>query len=633
MRGAGRIGGKNWKVPPSKDGGKIYDPFGFPEIGYLPVAPTLEPINENWSISNFNEPVDPRDCSKYPASPYCGEFPFRFGSPVGFDVEIRTNGCETCLYVYPVVAWMKLTPTIICYRDPKCSKPKASARTPQNVPDIPDIPDGYYLGVGINRTMLFSKNGDIQKFSGGIEAFQAENKEWEDSEITIYPNEGNSYHFFYGLGIVARQYGRLGEEPTILPFYSQGAGYRTLDKDDMMHWLSSMFRLTTGAVEAFAFISDPTFMYDWGDWFWSIDFALLPIKGGDPVAVQPPTIKPPPPPPPLDDENRDRERNRTRKRGDDMCCNDCRDSSEKSDKLLREIKEIKRIIGTGKLETALDAAVGIGDGSLTALLNLVSKRIGTSRYPIEVPASLLTGVGDEVLQVQSLTDFQYWFVNQIDALVGEFPIEIEVKDIDPLKEGDQKKSISLPNIAEAIAEIYGLSIKNSVNQEVEINMLLRLAAEIIATKNGVVVAQDYARANAGFLGYKGNYKARELVYNFDFGSVNLDPKNNQPIILEKLLKTTKGFVQGWELEDKETVVGFLQKLMFSAGIIKAVFFRGKNLTKQLNQEATSMANDEKTSEKDWQAFLQQLNNPNSMYNKDSIEKPEIREEPKDPRQP
>ena len=317
-----------------------------------------------------------------------------------------------------------------------------------------------------------------------------------------------------------------------------------------------------------------------------------------------------------------------------MCCNECKDAAEKTDKVLKELKELKKALGSGQLEKALDSAVGIGtDSNLTSILNLVAKRIGTSRYPIEVPESLLTGVGDKTQKVESQTDYLYWLTHQLDALVGEFPIEIEVKDIDPLREGDQKKQIQLPNLAEAIAEIYGLSIKNSVNQEVEINMLLRLAAEIIATKNGVVVAQDYARANAGFLGYKGNYKARELVYNFDFGSVNLDPKNNQPIILEKLLKTTKGFVQGWELEDKETVVGFLQKLMFSAGIIKAVFFRGKNLTKQLNQEATSMANDEKNSEKDWEAFLRQLNNPNSLYNKDSIEKPEIREEPKDPRNP
>ncbi|WP_231663941.1 hypothetical protein, partial [Pseudanabaena sp. 'Roaring Creek'] len=327
-------------------------------------------------------------------------------------------------------------------------------------------------------------------------------------------------------------------------------------------------------------------------------------------------------------------------RKDDMCCNECKDASEKTDKmlkqadkLLQELKAIQKTLGSGKLEIALDAAVGIGDSSLTALLNNLSARLGTNRYPIEVPASLLTGVGDEVLKVQSLTDFHYWFVNQIDALVGEFPIEIEVKDIDPLKEGDQKKRISLPNIAEAIAETYGLTIKNSVNQEVELNMLLRLAAEAIAIKNGVIVAQDYARANATFLGYKGNYKARETVYNFDFASVNLDPKNNQPIVLEKLLKTNKGFVQGWENEDKETAVGFLQKLMFAAGIIKAVFFRGNKLTKQLNKEATSMANDAKASEKDWENFLRQINNENSMYNAGFVEKPDIKEEPKDPRNP
>jgi hypothetical protein len=355
----------------------------------------------------------------------------------------------------------------------------------------------------------------------------------------------------------------------------------------------------------------------WKDWFWGFEFYSF--RAGK--LPPPPPIKPPPPT--VDPDPEPRERKRRRK--PPMCCNSCNDSADNTARLLREIKEIRKILGTGKLEKALNAAVGIGDGSITAILNTVAKRLGTNAYPITVPNSLLEGYGDTSIKLQSNAEFLTWLTYQIDGFVGQFPIEIDVKDIDPLKEGDQQKKITLPNMSEAIAEIYGLTLKSSVNQEVELNMLLRMAAEIIATKNASIVAQDYARANAGFLGYKGNFKAREMTYNFDFSGANLDPKAKEPIVLEKLLKTVTGYVQGWQLEDKETVVGFLQKLMFSAGIIKAVFFRGKGQQKELKREIASMAEDEKEQEKRFEQFVKEINDPNSKYNKDSSEKPTIKD--------
>jgi hypothetical protein len=200
-----------------------------------------------------------------------------------------------------------------------------------------------------------------------------------------------------------------------------------------------------------------------------------------------------------------------------MCCNDCADSKENTDKLLREIKEIKKVLGSGKLERAFNAAVGIGDDSITTIVNLIAKRIGTSSYPIEVPESLLTGTDDgKVFKAESNAEYLFWLTKQLDALVGEFPIDIEVKDADPIKGGDQPLKIRIPNIAEAIAEIYGLTFKSSVNQEVELNMLLRLALETTHAKNAAIIAQDYARGNAKFLGYQGNTKGRHVDYNFVF---------------------------------------------------------------------------------------------------------------------
>lgn len=675
MRGAGRIGGKNWKVPPPKEGGKSFNPFDLPTFGDLPVPPTLEPINDDWSISNFNEPVDPRDCSKYPASPYCGENPFSFGSPVGFDIEFRSNGCETCMYVYPVVAWLKLTPTIVCYSDPSCrNKPKPSS-SPQDIPEIPDIPKGYELVANLNRSMFFPANtNDFLKFAGSVEAFQADNKDWEDADVIYYTTQGeNSYHFLYGVGTIARSYGQIGGELG-MQFYKQGIAFRVTTKSDMRYFLTSLFRLTTGSVEA-TFIFDITKAYDWSNWFWSIDFYLVPIAGGEPFPVETPKIKPPPPVP--DDIEGGGERSKPRKREKDVCCNECKDTADISRKILKEIQAANKALGNGiataakldlflkekksknlteaieeiwnlsrksfnaigtgdisaEVQDALKSAVGIGKPkNLTTAVGAVMTRLGAERYPIEVPESLLTGVGDKVQNVESITDYMYWLTHQLDALIGEFPIDIEIKDIDPLTAGDQKKRIQLPNLAETVAELYGLALKNSVNQEVEQAMLLRLAVELISAKNGIAVTQDYVKANAKFLGYKGNPVDRKITYNFDFSKLDLGGKEQQ-VTIDEILKTTEAYVRGWENQDKETAANFFMKLMFSAGIIKSVFFRDKKQMKDIVSKADDMVKDGLATEDEWMGFVQSINNPNSAYNQGKSEQPQMSVEPRNPNQP
>ena len=96
MRGAARVGGRAFRPTPSKIPKNDSNPFEFSNwIDDLPVAPALEPINDEWSWSLGAEPADPRDCSRYPSSPYCGEIPLKLGSPFGIEPEIKSNGAPT----------------------------------------------------------------------------------------------------------------------------------------------------------------------------------------------------------------------------------------------------------------------------------------------------------------------------------------------------------------------------------------------------------------------------------------------------------------------------------------------------------------------------------------------------------
>lgn len=605
MRGAARVGGRNFKMPRDTGGGRSYDPFEPLFEDYdLPVAPRLEPINDDFSWSIGADPADPRDCARYPASPYCGEIPFRPGSPFGVEPEIKTNGCETCLYIYPVILWLMATPQVICYRDPNCDRKEVPPPRTNETPDDLD------------------ENVQPDKNTSPECAQQL-------SELNRYINENNRnsrrHETVYNRTVGKTPADQIGNPFTEVTEANHRLGIITT---------TSVVRLTYHGViyghywwTGWDYYYDPDYLLGVGG-VAGVGFSYKSFKRGGDACPPPPTIKPPPPARDDDDDREERKRRERDKRRDKkMCCNECKDASDNTAVLLREIKAIKKALGTGQFEKALNAAVGIGDGSVTAIVNLIAKRLGTSSYPIEVPESLLTGTGDgKVYKAESNAEYLFWLTKQLDALVGEFPIQIEVKDIDPLTKGDQKQMIQIPNIAEAIAEIYGLAAKGSINQEIEQSFLLRIATEVIAAKNGIAITQDYVKANAKFLGYRGNPVDRELQYNFDFSKIVLGQKD-QEVKVDEILQTVKGYVKGWENKDKETAADFFMKLMFSAGIIKSVFFRNKKQMKDVIEKADEMLADRLKVEDQWKGFLKDVNNPNSSINKNQSE-PTISDETK-----
>lgn len=611
MRGAARVGGRAFRPTPSKTPKNNSNPFDLlkNQIEDLPVAPALEPINDEWSWSLGADPADPRDCSRYPASPYCGEIPFEFGKPFGFTPELKSNGCETCVYVYPVILWLKTTPQVICHRDPNCD------RTPPPLNKDPltkNKPPRYPENVSPNRY----KSPSCARRESVINAWHNWNNDTTEQSINQNIEQLTAQYPDVKIRIEAGEAIESDSYP-----------------DPCAYDLSSPFRDPEGGFKFFTLADKRILKNIYLYWEYTYNFGQIGsgylvrefrswIPSNCCGMPQEPKILPPPPVPPFNDRPP-----QNRKKGKDMCCNDCADSKDNTEKLLREIKEMKKALGTGKLEKALDAAVGIGDSSVTAIVNLIAKRLGTSSYPIEVPESLLSGNNDDkTFKAESNAEYLFWLTKQLDGLVGEFPIEIEVKDIDPLTKGDQKQKIEIPNLAEAIAEIYGLVAKGAVNQEVDQAFLLRIATEVIAAKNGIAITQDYVKANAKFLGYKGNPVDRELQYNFDFSKIVLGQKD-QEVKVDEILRTVKGYVKGWENQDKETAANFFMKLMFSAGIIKSVFFRNKKQMKEVIEKADEMLKDRLKVEDNWKGFLKDVNDPNSPINKDQSQ-PEIKDETK-----
>jgi hypothetical protein len=75
----------------------------------------------------------------------------------------------------------------------------------------------------------------------------------------------------------------------------------------------------------------------------------------------------------------------------------------------------------------------------------------------------------------------------------------------------------------------------------------------------------------------------------------------------------------------------LQRIVFSAGIIKAAFFRDNKRLAELKKELESLTQgDTASSEAQWDAILALLNDPAEYFNSDAIPKPRVRNKPAPP---
>ncbi|PAX58360.1 hypothetical protein [Brunnivagina elsteri] len=231
-----------------------------------------------------------------------------------------------------------------------------------------------------------------------------------------------------------------------------------------------------------------------------------------------------------------------------------------------------------------------------ALLKLIAKRIGVYDYPVSVP-KIITDESQGNISLENLTRFTSYLAKQLDAVSGNYPIEIEIADSDLTQEGNQKQTIKIPNAAEGIAEALGqlLVIRSETNAI--LNATIRALVDIASTKQATLITHDYARANSEFLGYKGKQVMRKVPFAIDVGKERLD----------ELLQESEIEIKGFENDDKDDIKDLLIPLMDMAAMYRTQNFRNLG--------------------KDTLGALRELLNRNSqtgeVLNNDKIKKPDI----------
>ena len=131
--------------------------------------------------------------------------------------------------------------------------------------------------------------------------------------------------------------------------------------------------------------------------------------------------------------------------------------------------------------------------------------------------------------------------------------------------------------------------------------MTRLAFELESVKAATLLTQSYARGNAAYLGYQGNFEEFEIQNFFNIDSDNIENFTD-------ILREEKARISTWINEDKNTVQAYLERLMFAASIIKQVYVKNDDFStpnKIIDLVGSAVGNG--VGSKEWKDFLSYLN--------------------------
>lgn len=255
----------------------------------------------------------------------------------------------------------------------------------------------------------------------------------------------------------------------------------------------------------------------------------------------------------------------------------------------------------------------------------IKRRIRPEDFPIVVPDQIANPTGG-TRTIESLAELGVWIVQQLDGVAGKWPMEVPVPGVG--------QALAVPNISEAMAEVFGMLISQQVTAAQILNTSSRTLAQAGSATQQAALANMIAKGNAEFLGYQAQPSAVDMPLTYSPGK---DPG-------EGLLEESTAKIQGWQNTDNTDMKQIMADLLHAAQIIKAVYWRrlsaGGDFEQQIDEQIRGKAdfldhlrqNPPPSDGSDWEQYLQdveagfkRLSKDETPYNRPAEEGPRIRD--------
>ena len=208
------------------------------------------------------------------------------------------------------------------------------------------------------------------------------------------------------------------------------------------------------------------------------------------------------------------------------------------------------------------------------LMRQIHKGLGINKFPGNLPATIIQEIPKEGEQpaeppqepIADWVDLFMWNFKRDDERWGQWQVQIDIKDADITKKGDQSKSIKLPNLAESIGEIEGQLLSVMTNVEA-----------LVAMQTKCLVESGMARQEA----IKGYLASKAIIKYMAFKSTEIDvtvPMTFTPGAesISALIEESEGHIKGTDYTEKETLRDILLDLLQAAAVIRAVHWQRIN---------------------------------------------------------
>jgi hypothetical protein len=210
----------------------------------------------------------------------------------------------------------------------------------------------------------------------------------------------------------------------------------------------------------------------------------------------------------------------------------------------------------------------------TKLLRQIHKRLGISKFPGQLPSTIIQETLEEgvtppeptQVPIADFVDLLNWQFERDDERWGQWKVEIEVKDSDITKEGDQKKQIKLPNLAESVAEFQGQLLSIMTNVDALVALQIKNLAEAGMSRQEAIKAYLASKAIIKYMAFNSTEIDVPVPMTFTAGATSIS----------ELLIESENHIKGTDYTEKETLRDVQLDLLQAAAIIRAVHWQRIN---------------------------------------------------------
>jgi phosphopantetheine adenylyltransferase len=156
-----------------------------------------------------------------------------------------------------------------------------------------------------------------------------------------------------------------------------------------------------------------------------------------------------------------------------------------------------------------------------------------------------------------------WQFERDDERWGQWKVEIDIQDSDITKEGDQKKSIKLLNLAESIGEFEGQLLNIMTTVDALLALQIKTLAESGMARQEAIKGYLASKAIVKYMAFKSTEIDVEIPMTFTAGAESVS----------KLLEESTGHVKGTDYVEKETMRDIFLDLLQAAAVTRAVHWQ------------------------------------------------------------